>query len=103
VGPTPPWAAIVTAFASVLTALGGLALAIGVLIPNLRATRQAVKATEDVHVMVNQQRTDAQRYQAALVRALNDAGIPVPLDQSLGPPVVEPPGRADKHTTGGPS
>ena len=94
--PAPSWAAVITAVASVLTALGGLVIAVGILIPNLRATREAVKKTEQVHVMVNQQRTDAQNYQAALVRALNDAGITVPLDQSLSPP-PETSSRADKR------
>jgi hypothetical protein len=97
VGPTPSWAAVITAVASVLTATGGLVLAVGVLIPNLRATRAAVKATQDVHVMVNQQRTDAMNYQAALIRALNAAGIDVPLDQSLAPASPEPPTRAEKR------
>jgi len=76
-----------------LTALGGLTLAIAVLIPNLRrtkATELAVKATgeavKEVHTMVNQQRTDAQRYQIALIKALTKAGVEVPQDQSLNVP-----------------
>ena len=85
-------AAIVTAFASTLTALGGLVLAFAVLLPILRRTRSTenkvdrqVDALAQVHTMVNQQRTDAQRYQDALIRALNAAGVDVPIDQSLGP------------------
>lgn len=85
---------IITAFATVLTAVGGLVLAFAVLLPILRKTKTtevavvaALVATEQVHTMVNQQRTDAQRYQEALVRALHSAGVEVPIDQSIAPPV----------------
>lgn len=76
-------AGIITAVASVLTAVGLVITAVGVLLPNLRATR-------DVHTIVNQQRTDMQRYQAALVAALRRAGVDVPADQSLPPTEPEP-------------
>jgi predicted amino acid-binding ACT domain protein len=69
-------AGIVTAIATVITALGGLILAIAVLIPNLRTTRT-------IHTIVNQQRTDAQRYNIALSELLKKHGIEVPIDQSL--------------------
>lgn len=86
------WAGIVTAVAGVFTALGGLVLAVSVLIPNLRASRQAVAAVAEVHTIVNQQATDAQRYQVALVEALRAAGIEVPVDQSLNAtPASAPP------------
>ena len=71
-------AGVITAIATAITAIGGLMLALGVMIPNLRETRK-------IHVMVNQQRTDMIRYQAALVAALQKAGIEVPADQSLPP------------------
>jgi hypothetical protein len=83
-------AGVITATATVITALGGLALAIAVLLPALRASRAAeansaktIAEVAKVHTIVNQQRTDAQRYQIALVTALQDAGIKVPADQSL--------------------
>jgi len=93
--PDSTLAGIITASASVFTALALLVTAIGVLIPNLRETRKAVKATEEVHIMVNQQRTDILRYQAALVSALQKAGIDVPADQSIPPAEGT---RADKRT-----
>ena len=77
------WAGVITATATVVTAIGGLVLAVSVLIPNLRASREVKKAVAEVHTIVNQQRTDSQRYQAALIKALQNAGIDVPDDQSL--------------------
>lgn len=71
-------AGVITAIGVCLTALGGLVATIGVFIPILRQT----KAT---HKIVNQQHTDMVRYQSALVRALQRAGIEVPEDQSLPP------------------
>lgn len=76
-------AAILTAIATTLTALGGLVLALAVLVPTLRAARRAETAVAEVHTMVNQQRTDAARYTAVLVDALRSAGVNVPNDQSL--------------------
>jgi hypothetical protein len=88
--PESTLAGVITATATVITALGGLALAIAVLVPALRAARAAeansaktVTEVAKVHTIVNQQRTDAQRYQVALVEALQQAGIKVPTDQSL--------------------
>ena len=73
--PPGSYSGIVTAIATVITALGGLILAFAVIIPILRNVKQ-------VHTIVNQQQTDLKNYQAALIRALHDAGIKVPLDQS---------------------
>jgi hypothetical protein len=84
--PQSTLAGIITASAAVFTALGGLILAIGVLIPILRATRATGAKVDLVHVIVNQQRTDSQRYAIALVSALRAHGIDIPVDQSL--PVV---------------
>lgn len=69
-------AGLVTAVATVITAVGGLILAVSVLIPILRGVRE-------VHTIVNQQRTDLVRFQAALVRQLKAAGIEPVIDQSL--------------------
>jgi hypothetical protein len=76
-------AGIITASATVLTALGGVILAISVLIPNLRLMRRTANQVETVHTIVNQQRTDQQRYNIALVQLLKKNGIEVPVDQSL--------------------
>jgi hypothetical protein len=75
-GPTPSWAAVITAGASVITALGGFVVAVAVLIPNLRVSRET-------HHLVNQGHTDSVNYQNALIRALRNSGINVPIDQSL--------------------
>ena len=69
-------AGIITAVTTTIIALGGLVTAIGVLLPILRGTRQ-------IHRIVNQQRTDMENFQRALIRALTDAGVPVPIDQSI--------------------
>jgi hypothetical protein len=85
--PQSTLAGIITACAAVFTALGGLILAVGVLIPILRNTRAVSAKVDEVHVIVNQQRTDGQRYAIALVSALRAHGIDVPVDQSL--PVLD--------------
>jgi len=77
------FAVVITAVATAITAVGGLVLAVSVLIPTLRATRQAVANVAEVHTMVNQQRTDMLRYNEDLVNALNSAGVAVPTDRSL--------------------
>lgn len=69
-------AGAVTAFATVITALGGLVMAFGVLIPILRTTRST-------HVIVNQQRTDMLRREAALKKLLAFHGIEIPEDPSV--------------------
>jgi hypothetical protein len=68
---------IITAVATMATAVGGLLLAWS----NFR-TRRAV---DQVHKIVNQQHTDLVRYQRALVKALEAAHIDVPDDQSIEP------------------
>ena len=76
-------AGIITASATVLTALGGVVLAISVLIPILRNSRTTMAQVGQVHTIVNQQRTDSQRYIIALTEALRKQGIEIPVDQSL--------------------
>lgn len=61
-------AGMITALATLATAIGGLLLAIKVIMPT--------------HKIVNQQRTDMLRFQTALINALNANGIPIPEDQS---------------------
>jgi flagellar motor component MotA len=61
-------AGVVTAVATLITAFGGLLLAIKVIMPT--------------HKIVNQQRTDMLRFQTVLIRTLIAHGIDVPEDQS---------------------
>lgn len=76
-------AGVITAIATLVTAVGGLLAVFIVLIPILRNTRVTTSQVESIHTIVNQQRTDAQRYNIALTEALRKAGIAVPIDQSL--------------------
>ena len=68
-----------SAMALLITAVSGLIVAVTKLLPLVRANE---KTLNEVHTIVNQQRTDMERYQRALVAALSDAGIAVPADQS---------------------
>lgn len=72
-------AAVIASLAALVTAVGGVVLAFSVLIPIRRNAAQ-------IHTMVNQQRTDMQRYTRSLVDTLHRAGVEVPLDESLGAP-----------------
>lgn len=83
-------AGVITACASVLTALGLLVTAVTVLIPILRQGKKHAVELEKVHTIVNQQRTDGQNYQRALIRALEAKGIEVPIDQSVAPDSIGP-------------
>jgi hypothetical protein len=44
---------------------------------------ETIGKLDDVHKIVNQQRTDMQRYQAVLLAALRNAGVEIPPDESL--------------------
>jgi hypothetical protein len=79
-------AGIITAVATVLTACGGVAATLVVLIPILRGTRANAAQIAEVHVMVNQRLTDAQRYQERLMEELVSRGIAIPRDTSLRAP-----------------
>ncbi len=69
-------AGVITAIAATFTALALVITALSVLVPTLRQVRK-------VHTIVNQQRTDLLRYQRALVIALKNEGIDIPVDQSI--------------------
>lgn len=73
------------AVANVITALALLVGAIPLLIKALSDIRGVKKDIKTVHVIVNQQRTDMQRYQRALIAALEKHDIDVPIDQSIDP------------------
>jgi hypothetical protein len=77
-------AGVITAIASVLTASALVISALALLLPILRKAKAIESKVEGVHIIVNQQRTDLQNYQVALIAALTKAGIDVPADQSLG-------------------
>lgn len=83
-------AGIITAIASGILALAALVSAFTVFIPmarRVRLTEQTANRTEEVtkstHVLVNSRYDNIENFNRALVRALNDAGIKVPIDQSL--------------------
>jgi hypothetical protein len=69
-------AGIITACATGITALGGLFVALSVLLPTLRQVRQ-------VHTMVNQQRTEMMQLLQVQRQALQAAGIDIPEDEAL--------------------
>lgn len=82
-------AGIITAFATVIIATGGLIAALTLFLPVYRQTKKTGDDVSKIHTIVNQQRTDAQRYNIALTEALRRAGVEIPIDQSL-PVVGEP-------------
>lgn len=78
-----------TTVVGIITAIGTLLTAAALVITAIAALKRVgrvEKVVGEVHTIVNQQRTDSLNYQRALVRALNDAGIPVPMDQSASGP-----------------
>lgn len=79
-------AGVITATGTVFTALAVLLTAIAGLVRSRRIEHKV----DDVHTMVNQQRTDAQNYQRALILALTKAGVDVPADQSVNPDASTP-------------
>jgi hypothetical protein len=81
--PPSTLASVITAIAVCITAVGGVIAALTLFIPILRNTRTLRNEVAEVHTIVNQQRTDLQNWNRALVRALKDAGITVPIDQSV--------------------
>lgn len=84
--PDSTLAGIITASASVFTAVSLVISALTVFLPILRGTRENKVAIGEVHTIVNQQRTDMQRYQRALIKVLEAHGIDVPDDQSVDQP-----------------
>lgn len=73
-------AGVISAVAGVVTAVGGLVAVLAVFLPALRRNRETL---DEVHHIVNQQRTDMTNFNRALIRALVEAGVPVPIDQSI--------------------
>lgn len=73
-------AGIIGAAAGVITAVSLLVGAFATLLPQLKLIR---KTGEETHKIVNQQRTDMANYQRALIRALAEHDIDIPIDQSI--------------------
>lgn len=86
-------AGIITACGTVLTAIALVITAIGGYIRSKKVEKKvdsveckvedASGKIDGVHVIVNQQRTDLQRYQRALIATLKSHGIDPPADQSV--------------------
>jgi NAD(P)H-hydrate repair Nnr-like enzyme with NAD(P)H-hydrate dehydratase domain len=76
--PASTLAGVISAVAAVFTALALVITAVA----GLMAARRAGRKIDAVHKIVNQQHTDLVNYQRALIRALEGAGISVPVDQS---------------------
>jgi hypothetical protein len=76
-------AGVVTAIAACITALALLVGALPLLVKAINESRKVRVTVDEVHTIVNQQRTDAANYNRALTAALNAAGVEVPVDQSL--------------------
>jgi hypothetical protein len=79
-------AGIVSAAAGVITALALVIGGLPALIKVLAEQRRNNRAIGEVHKIVNQQRTDMQNYQRALINALREHGIDIPIDQSISEP-----------------
>ena len=69
-------AGVITAIATTIFAVSSFVTAFTLLVPILRVTKST-------HVIVNQEKTDRQRYQRALIAALHNAGVAIPVDQSV--------------------
>lgn len=79
--PDSTLAGVITAIASAFTAIALVITAVG----GLQRSRKVEAKVDTVHKIVNQQRTDAQNYQRALIAALRKAHVDVPEDQSAQP------------------
>lgn len=91
-----------TTVVGIITAAGTLLTAVALVITAIAALRRVgkvEKAVNEVHVIVNQQRTDLLNYQRALVRALQTAGVDIPVDQSE-PSDLSAPSNAGPERTG---
>lgn len=80
----PSVAGIITACASVFTALSLLTTALTVLVPILRRTKRTEDAVASVHTLVNKTHDDSMARMAQLEAALRLAGVEVPVDPSVG-------------------
>jgi hypothetical protein len=72
--------------AGIIAAVGTLITSVTLLAGAVPLLIKAIRDLRSVHQIVNQQRTDMQRYQRALVASLKEHGIDIPVDQSIDPP-----------------
>ena len=79
--PASTLAGVITATGTAFTAIALTITAITGLIRSRRVERKV----DSVHIIVNQQRTDMQRYIRALTAVLKENDITVPVDQSVDP------------------
>lgn len=79
---------VATTVVSVITAIGTVLTALALVINAYAAWKRDKRIenkVEDVHTIVNQQRTDMQRYIRAQSAVLTAHGIALPVDQSIDP------------------
>jgi len=79
---------VATTLVGVITAIGTALTAIALVINAYaawRRDRRIESKVDTVHTIVNQQRTDMQRYIRAQSAVLKEHGIALPIDQSIDP------------------
>jgi dolichyl-phosphate-mannose--protein O-mannosyl transferase len=74
---------IITALASLAATAIGMLTVFKVIIPNYRLTQETKVIAEETHVIVNSEKTNRDAFNADLIEALKQAGVTVPVDQSL--------------------
>lgn len=84
--PPSTFAGMAGAIAGGIGALAGLITAVALLVkvaPDLlKALRRTEQKVDEVHKIVNQDKTDRDNWNRELISALRDAGVKVPRDQS---------------------
>ena len=75
-------AVLLTAVATTITAVGAFILA-RAQAKALETAKATKKTVDEIDEIVNSQKTNMENFQRALIRALKDAGVAVPIDQSL--------------------
>jgi cob(I)alamin adenosyltransferase len=92
-----------TEIISIITAVTAFVAAVGVVLVNLKTAKVNKDLTavqgdvSHVKVLVNQQKTDSDEYQAKLINALQNAGVTVPDDESQSISEQQAAARARKH------
>jgi hypothetical protein len=86
---------IATTFVGIITAVGTVLTALALVITALTERRRskrleakvdhAVKTGDENHVMLNQQRTDMERWIRVLERTVTEGGLTMPINQAIDP------------------
>jgi hypothetical protein len=79
-------AAVIVAIAALITALGGLASAFAVLVPQLR---KLSAKTDEVHTLVNSNHESMLRREEVLIAALQQNGIKIPPNEAIAVKEIE--------------